>query len=68
MTVTPIRPEPLLTWADYREDIKARWTVHVYEVAKLMEDVRKAYDVILPFCRKSIDQLVETYKRLVPVK
>ena len=33
------RPETLLSFSDYVEDIKARWAIHQYEMKKLGEDL-----------------------------
>ena len=40
------RPEPLLSFSDYLEDIKARVEIHNYEVKKLQEDVKTLFDFI----------------------
>ena len=33
------RPETLLSVSDYMEDIKARWSIHQFEMKKLGEDL-----------------------------
>jgi hypothetical protein len=63
----PVRPEPVLTVSDYVADIKARWAVHQYEFQLFVEDVKKGYDFILPFCKKSIDYTMSVYRRFRPV-
>ena len=40
------RPEPLLSFSDYAEDIKARVQVHNYEWNKLMEDLNNLRKVV----------------------
>ena len=40
------RPEVLLSHADYIEDIKIRWQIHQYEIAKLKEDVANMFNFI----------------------
>jgi hypothetical protein len=63
----PARPEPVLTVSDYAADIKARWAVHQHEFKLFVEDVKKGYDFILPFCKRSIDYTVSVYRRFRPV-
>ena len=63
----PVRPEPVLTVSDYVADIKARWAVHQHEFKLFVEDVKKGYDFILPFCKKSIDYTMSVYRRFRPV-
>ena len=40
------RPEVLLSRADYLEDVKVRWQIHLYEVEKLQEDLSALSKVI----------------------
>ena len=40
------RPEPLLSFSDYAEDIQARVQVHNYEWNKLMEDLNNLRKVV----------------------
>ena len=60
------RPEALLSTQDYLQDFKARWAIHVYETKALAEDLQKAYEFMLPFCKKSIDFCIEQYYRFRP--
>jgi hypothetical protein len=62
-TVTVTRPEPTLKVSDYMTDIKARWAVHQFEWNAFVKDVKKGYDFILPFYKKSIDYSVNLYRR-----
>jgi hypothetical protein len=41
------RPEALLSFSDYLEDLKSRVEIHNYEVKKLHEDVRFVFDLFL---------------------
>ena len=52
---------------DYVADIKARWAVHQHGFNLFVEDVKKGYDFILPFCKRSIDYTVSVYRRFRPV-
>ena len=40
------RPEVLLSRADYIEDVKIRWQIHQYEIAKLNEDMACMFNFI----------------------
>ena len=40
------RPEPLLSFSDYAEDIKVRWEIHQYEVSKLTDDVKQLFKFV----------------------
>ena len=40
------RPEVLVTAADYREDLKARWEIHQYEVEHLRKDIVNCFNAI----------------------
>ena len=62
----PARPEPILKVSDYVADFKARWQVHLHEWSAFVEDVKKGYDFILPFYKKSVDYTVSVYQRLRP--
>jgi hypothetical protein len=57
------RPETLLTFSDYKEDITIRWQIHSYEWNKLIEDVQKAYDFLFPLLVKSKNHVMTAYKR-----
>jgi|TARA_Y100000289_G_C3848361_1_gene112153 hypothetical protein len=54
---------PLITRQEYIADIKVRWQIHTEEVAKLGEDIQKAYDFLLPFFKKYVDYIRESYTR-----
>ena len=41
------RPETLLTFSDYIEDLKARVEIHNYEVAKLREDLSFLFNYLM---------------------
>ena len=41
------RPEALLSFSDYLEDLKSRVEIHNYEVKKLHEDVKFVFDLFL---------------------
>tara|TARA_B000000532_G_C18638703_1_gene307332 strand:- start:114 stop:296 length:183 start_codon:yes stop_codon:yes gene_type:complete len=40
------RPEPLLSFSDYVEDIKVRWEIHQYETSKLTDDVKQLFKFV----------------------
>ena len=56
---------PLITRQEYIADIKVRWQIHTEEVAKLGEDLQKAYDFLLPFFKNVIEFTGESYQQLV---
>ena len=56
---------PLITRQEYIADIKVRWQIHTEEVAKLGEDMQKAYAFLLPFLKNTKEISVETYQQLV---
>tara|TARA_B100000287_G_scaffold41141_1_gene37331 strand:- start:4109 stop:4444 length:336 start_codon:yes stop_codon:yes gene_type:complete len=59
-----VRPEkPNLTWEDYRDDVKVRWSIHSYEVNELWNDVVKGYNIAKPFVIKSVDYVKDSYNR-----
>ena len=41
------RPETLLSFSDYVEDLKARVEIHNYEVKKLQQDIQFIFDYLL---------------------
>ncbi len=41
------RPEALLSFSDYLEDLKSRVEIHNYEVKKLQEDIKFISDLLL---------------------
>lgn len=62
--VEELRPmTPIITRQEYIRDIKIRWNIHTYEVGKLGEDIKKAYDSLLPFFKKYRDYVVTSYQR-----
>ena len=56
---------PLITRQEYIADIKVRWQIHTEEVAKLGEDMQKAYAFLLPYLKNAKEISVETYQQLV---
>ena len=40
------RPEPLLSFSDYAEDIKVRVQIHNFEVKKLAEDIALLFNAL----------------------
>ena len=64
-TPSKVRPEkPNLTWTDYREDIKVRWDIHVWETQELWKDSKNFYqNYLTPFPIKTVDYLKDSYDR-----
>ena len=72
-TATQVKPEikveelrpmtPIITRQEYIRDIKIRWNIHTYEVGKLGEDIKKAYDSLLPIFKNYRDYVVTAYQR-----
>ena len=65
-TPTParVRPEkPNLTLAQYREDVKVRWQIHVWETQELWADCKKGYQFAQPIVVKAIDYVKDSYDR-----
>ena len=59
-----IRPEkPNLSMKDYRDDIKVRWEIHLWETQELWKDMVKGYNIVQPFVVKTIDYVKESYDR-----
>jgi len=58
-------PEVLITREQYLQDIKVRWQIHQYEVAKLREDVVKFTQTVAPYVKQSVDFLTEKYQQLI---
>jgi len=62
--VEELRPmTPIITRQEYIRDIKIRWNIHTYEVGKLGEDIKKAYDSLLPIFKNYRDYVVTAYQR-----
>ena len=40
------RPEPLLSFSDYIEDVKVRWEIHQYETKKLADDMKQLFKFV----------------------
>ena len=63
-TASKIRPEkPNLSMKDYRDDIKVRWEIHLWETQELWKDVVKGYNIAKPFVVKTVDYVKESYDR-----
>ena len=63
-TASKIRPEkPNLSMKDYRDDIKVRWEIHLWETQELWKDMVKGYNIVQPFVVKTIDYVKESYDR-----
>ena len=48
---------------DYRDDIKVRWEIHLWETQELWKDMVKGYNIVQPFVVKTIDYVKESYDR-----
>jgi len=55
-------PQPNLTLKDYVNDFKSRVEVHNYEWKKACEDVKSAYDFLLPYGKQTWEFSVGTYQ------
>ena len=66
-TPTParVRPEkPNLSLEDYRNDVKVRWEIHVWETQELWKDSKNFYQNYLkPFTIKTVNYLKDSYDR-----
>ena len=64
-TASKIRPEkPNLSMKDYRDDIKVRWEIHLWETQELWKDSKNFYQNYLkPFTIKTVDYLKDSYDR-----
>ena len=70
-TPTPakVRPEsPNLKWEDYRDDIKVRWQIHVYEVNELWSDCKKVYNNTAPYIIQAYNFSKDKYQSLTADK
>ena len=57
-----VAPQPNLTLKDYWLDFQSRVKVHNYEWKKACEDVKSAYDVVLPYGQQTWKFSVGTYQ------
>jgi len=57
-------PQVLITRDQYFQDIKIRWQIHQYEVAKLREDVSRFSQTVAPYVKQTVDYLTEKYQQL----
>ena len=48
-------PQVLITRDQYFQDIKIRWQIHQYEVAKLREDVVKFTQTVSPYVKQALN-------------
>ena len=48
---------------DYRDDIKVRWEIHLWETQELWKDMVKGYNIAKPFVVKTVDYVKESYDR-----
>ena len=61
---TKVRPaKPNLNWEDYRDDVKVRWEIHQFETQELWNDLVKGYNYLLPFAKKTVNYVRESYDR-----
>jgi hypothetical protein len=58
-----LTPQVLVTRQQYVDDIKARWAIHKYEVAKLTEDLKKLNNIVSPWISQTVEYVKETYQR-----
>ena len=52
-----------LTYVDYIEDAKVRWSIHSYETSELWADVVKLYNKSVPVVVSAIDYVKVAYNR-----
>ena len=57
-----VAPQPNLTLKDYWLDFQSRVKVHNYEWKKACEDIKSAYDVVLPYGEQTWKFSVGTYQ------
>ncbi len=57
-------PEVLITRQQYIQDIKVRWEIHQYEVAKLRDDLSKVTETVAPYVKNALDYAVGFYQQL----
>tara|TARA_R100001082_G_scaffold62471_1_gene34984 strand:+ start:439 stop:654 length:216 start_codon:yes stop_codon:yes gene_type:complete len=47
----------LLTFEDYKQDIRARWLIFQRELNELIEDIKKLINFVAPRVKNAIDKL-----------
>jgi len=52
-----------LTYVDYIEDAKVRWSIHSYETSELWADVVKLYNKSVPVVVSAIDYVKVSYNK-----
>ena len=52
-----------LTYVDYIEDAKVRWSIHSYETNELWSDVVKLYNKSVPVVVSAIDYVKVSYNK-----
>jgi hypothetical protein len=57
-------PEVLITRQQYIQDIKVRWEIHQYEVAKLRDDLSKVTETVAPYVKNALEYTVGLYQQL----
>jgi len=57
-------PQVLITRQQYIQDIKVRWQIHQYEVAKLREDVSKLSETVAPYVKNALDFITGKYQEI----
>ena len=57
------RPEPKLTWQDYKEDAIARWNLHLYEWDSLVKDSKWMYEYLKPKVKQVVSYCKDSYNR-----
>ena len=63
MPATIAKPVPapkklkLLTFEDYKQDIRARWLIFQRELNELIEDIKKLTNFVAPRVKNAIDNL-----------
>jgi hypothetical protein len=57
-------PEVLITRDQYFQDIKVRWQIHQYEVAKLRDDLSKVTQTVAPYVKNVLDYLDTQYQQI----
>lgn len=52
----------LLTFEDYKQDIRARWLIFQKEWNELIIDIKKAIDFLSPIIKENIDKAINWIK------
>ncbi len=63
---TPTMDKPsatLISRQQYLEDVKNRWNIHLFETQELWKDLVKGYNYLLPFAKKTVNYVRESYDR-----